>query len=57
MGKTSTAVKRRYNSKTYSRWFAEVKKAEFAEIEELRGEMSRAAFLRMLIAMYKEKQG
>lgn len=56
MGKTSTAVKRRYNEKTYQRWFADIRKDDFAEIEALRGEMSRATFLKKLIQIYKDHE-
>lgn len=52
MGKTSSEVKRRYNEKTYSRWTADLKKEEFQKIETLRGDMSRAAFLKMLVENY-----
>lgn len=50
---TSTAVKRRYNAKTYSVWSCQLRKDEFAEIEALRGGMSRPQFLRMLVERYK----
>lgn len=53
MGKTSSAVKNRYNKKTYKRWAAELKISEFEEIELLRKDMSRPMFLRMLIDLYK----
>ena len=46
MGKTSTEVKRRYNEKTYKRWFADLRNEDFDRIEALRGEQSRAAFLK-----------
>ena len=49
MGKTSTAVKRRYNEKTYTRWYADLRNEDFEKIESLRGEMSRAKFLKMLL--------
>ena len=55
MSKTSTAVKRRYNDKTYKRWFADVRVEEFERIEALRGEMSRPAFLKMLLDVYTAK--
>lgn len=54
MSKTSSEVKRRYNAKTYKRFIADIKIAEFEEIEKLWGEMSRAAFLRELVKEYKE---
>ena len=44
MSNTSSAVKRKYNQKTYKRWTADLKIAE-----QLRGDMSRAEFLKMLI--------
>jgi hypothetical protein len=49
MGRTSTAVKRRYNDKTYTRWYADMRNAEYEELEKLRGDMSRPDFLRYLI--------
>lgn len=55
MGKTSTAVKRKYNDKTYKRWYADMKIEEYDEIEQLRGNMSRPDFLRLLIAKYRER--
>ena len=54
MSKTSTAVKRRYNEKTYKRWFADLRNEDFEKVEALRGEMSRAQFLQKLIAFYDE---
>lgn len=56
MGKTSTEVKRRYNEKTYKRWFADLRKEEFERIEILRGEMSRAAFLKKAVLALTEKE-
>ncbi len=53
MGKTSTEVKRRYNAKTYTRWAVGLRNEDFEKIEALRGEMSRAQFLKTLIANYK----
>ena len=50
MGKTS--AKRRYNSKTYTRWAADLRNEDFEKIEALRGEMSRAEFLKMLVSSY-----
>lgn len=56
MSTTSTAVKRRYNDKTYTRWFCDLRNEDFERIESLRGEMSRAAFLKMLVDLaYSEK--
>lgn len=49
MGKTSTQAKRRYNDKTYKRWFADLRTEDFERIEALRGEMSRAAFLKKAV--------
>lgn len=48
---TSTAVKRRYNDKTYTRWGVDLRNEVFAEIEQIRQEMglSRAEFLKMLV--------
>ena len=53
MSKTSTAVKRRYNEKTYKRWFADLRHEDFEKVEALRGDMSRAQFLQHLIAFYE----
>lgn len=55
MGKTSTAVKRRYNEKTYSRWVADLRHEEFEKIENLRGGMSRAEFLKKAARAWEEK--
>lgn len=52
MGRTSSEVKNRYNKKTYSQWSAALRKEDFERIEQLRGEMSRAAFLKMLVEKY-----
>ena len=49
MGKTSTEAKRRYNDKTYKRWFADLRTEDFERIETLRGERSRAAFLKKAV--------
>lgn len=54
MGKTSSAVKRKYNLKTYKRLAIDLKINEFEEFEELRGETSRPEFLRQLIELYKK---
>lgn len=54
MSKTSSAVKNRYNAKTYKEFRAMIKIAEFDEIEKLRGETSRAQFLRELVKTYKQ---
>ena len=53
---TSTDVKRRYNEKTYKRWFLSLKNADFEIIERIREEtgLSRAEFLKMLV---QEKYG
>lgn len=53
MSKTSTEVKRRYNAKTYSQFNASVRKEDFEHIEALRGGMSRAAFLKALVAFWQ----
>jgi len=55
MSKTSTEVKRRYNDKTYKRWFADIRIEEFERIEAMRGDMSRSAFLNMLLDAYNGK--
>ena len=52
--RTSTAVKRRYNQKTYKRVIADLKFDEYDEFARLRGEMSRAEFIRQLMANWKE---
>lgn len=56
MGYTSTAVKRRYNAKTYTDWRVALRNEVFTEIEEIRGQtgLSRAEFLKMLV---NEKYG
>lgn len=55
MGKTSTDVKRRYNDKTYKRWFADLRQEDFETIETLRSDLnlSRAQLLKTLIKFYK----
>ena len=52
MGATSTAVKRKYNQKTYKRFIADLRIEEFEKIEKLRGDMRRAEFLKMLVDKY-----
>ena len=52
MSHTSTEVKRRYNSKTYKRWSVDLRFEDFDRLEELRGELSRAAFLKKLLEKY-----
>lgn len=54
IGKTSTEVKRRYNEKTYKRWFADLRNEDFDRIEALRGEQSRAAFLKKVVSLYEK---
>lgn len=56
MGKTSTEVKRRYNAKTYTRWAVDLRNEDFEKIEELRGDLSRAQFLKKLIEFYESHQ-
>ena len=48
---TSTSVKRKYNEKTYMRWYADLRKEVYSKIEKKREEtgLSRPAFLKMLI--------
>ncbi len=48
---TSTDVKRKYNEKTYKRWFVSLRNEVFEEIESIREEtgLSRAEFLKTLI--------
>lgn len=53
MSKTSTAVKRRYNDKTYTRWAVDLRNEDFEKIETMRGDMSRSQFLKMLITHYE----
>lgn len=45
---TSTAVKRRYNDKTYTRFYADLRNETFAEIDTWLKErgMSRATFIK-----------
>jgi len=57
MSKTSTEVKRRYNEKTYKRWFADLRIEEFERIESLRGDLSRAQFLKQLLDAYTAHTG
>lgn len=52
MGKTSTEAKRRYNEKTYKRWFADLRIEDFDRVEAFRGDLSRAQFLRILLDHY-----
>lgn len=52
--RTSSAVKRKYNQKTYKRITVDLRFADYDEFEELRGEMSRAEFVRQLMAFWKE---
>lgn len=54
MSKTSTEVKRRYNSKTYKRWSADLRFEDFDKLESMRGALSRAAFIKELIKVYEE---
>lgn len=58
MSKTSSAVKNRYNAKTYTPWRASLKKDYFAEVEELRKStgLSRPEFLQMLVDIYLKKE-
>lgn len=56
MGKTSTESKRKYNEKTYTRWHADLRNEDFEKIEAIRGEMSRAKFLKMLVDFYTSPQ-
>jgi len=48
---TSTAVKARYNKKTYTRWTADIRNEVFDKIEEIRKKegLSRTEFLKMLV--------
>lgn len=55
MSRTSTAVKRKYNEKTYSRFYADIRKEDYEAIEQARGEMSRAQFLLMLFREHQER--
>lgn len=56
MGYTSTAVKARYNKKTYKQFNAPLRIEEFEKIETEREklEMSRAEFLKFLFNNYKD---
>ena len=53
MGKTSSAVKRRYNAKTYRNWTAALKFEFYDELEAAKGSMSRPEFLKVLLDSYK----
>lgn len=53
MSKPTTAVKRRYNAKTYTRWSVDLRNEDFEKIEKLRGDLSRSQFLKMLIEKAK----
>ncbi len=55
MGKTSSAVKRKYNEKTYKRFTADLRIEDFERIEELRGDMSRSEFLKFLVGKYEKE--
>lgn len=52
MSTTPSAVKRKYNAKTYSRWTADLRKEDFEKIEQLRGDLSRSQFLLKLVEAY-----
>lgn len=51
MSRTSTAVKSRYNKKTYTVFSCALRNEDFERIDKLRMDMdlSRAAFLKMLV--------
>jgi hypothetical protein len=53
---TSTAVKRKYNEKTYTEYRAPLRNEVYTEVEKLREEsgLSKAEFLKMLV---NEKYG
>lgn len=57
MGRTSTEVKRRYNEKTYTTWRAPLRKEDYEAIERLRGDLSRAQFLKILAERYAKDIG
>lgn len=52
--RTSSAVKRKYNQKTYKRIAVDLRFADYDEFEKLRGDMPRAEFIRQLMAFWKE---
>ena len=52
LSRTSTEVKRRYNAKTYKCWSVDLRFEDYDRLEELRGELSRAAFLKKLLEQY-----
>lgn len=54
MGKTSTAVKRKYNAKTYTSWRVDLKNDFFSYVEKIREQigLSRPEFLKMLLDYY-----
>lgn len=57
MGATSTASKRKYNDKTYKRWAVDLRFEDYDRIEQARGELSRAQFLKKLLDLYGKSQG
>lgn len=54
MGYTSSAVKRRYNKKTYKTWSCALRIADFDIIDEIKEglNMSRPEFLKLLVTNY-----
>ena len=54
--KTSTAVKRRYNAKTYTRLAADLRNDDFARFEAARGMLSRAQFVMKLLEFYERNK-
>lgn len=54
MSKTSTAVKRKYNAKTYTRLAVDLRNEDFARFEAAKGDLSRAEFIRRLLNLYEE---
>lgn len=55
MSKTSTAAKRKYNDKTYTRWAVDLRNEDFKKVEAMRGDLSRSQFLKMLIDAYQKR--
>lgn len=54
MSATSSAVKRKYNAKTYKRWVVDLRNETFDEIEAIREKMnlSRSEFLKYLVGKH-----
>lgn len=51
-----TEAIRRCLKKTYTRWVVDLRNEDYARMEEARGDMSRAAFLKMLLENYQKSK-